>query len=149
MNEEITTADTDDVNEVVEEALQQRKPTQEEREDFRNKMTEWLKLDEQIKKLSIAMRERKKLQNVLNTYIKEFMYKYNYEDVNIDNCKVRARKRESLKPLKVVDIKNKMLEYKDMNGEQLIEKIFDPTNREKCFKDSLTRVMPRIRNLTL
>ena len=146
MNEEITTADTDDVNEVVEEALQQRKPTQEEREDFRNKMTEWLKLDEQIKKLSIAMRERKKLQNVLNTYIKEFMYKYNYEDVNIDNCKVRARKRESLKPLKVVDIKNKMLEYKDMNGEQLIEKIFDPTNREKCFKYSLTRVMPRIRN---
>ena len=105
MNEEITTADTDDVNEVVEEALQQRKPTQEEREDFRNKMTEWLKLDEQIKKLSIAMRERKKLQNVLNTYIKEFMYKYNYEDVNIDNCKVRARKRESLKPLKVVECK--------------------------------------------
>ena len=141
--------DDDNEDEIVEETLQQRQPTEEEKEDFKNKMTEWLKIDEQIKKLAIAIRERKRLQNVLNTYIKDFMYKYNYEDVNINNCKVRARKKESLKPLKVVDIKNKMLEYKDMNGEQLVEKIFDPTNREKYFKDSLTRVMPRIRNLTL
>ena len=92
------------MSEIVEDTLEERTPTEEELDDFKNKMAEWLKMDEQINKLSIAMRERRKLQNALSGYIKDFMFKFNYHDVSINNAIIKARQRESLVPLKVNDI---------------------------------------------
>jgi hypothetical protein len=110
-------------------------------------MAEWLKMDEQINKLSIAIRERRKLQNALSGYIKDFMFKFNYHDVSINNSKIKARQRESLVPLKVNDIKAKMIEYKDLKGEELINKIFD--NREKKIVNTVKRITPKIKHLEL
>ena len=53
-------------SEIVDDTLEERTPTEEELADFKNKMAEWLKMDEQINKLSIAIRERRKLQNALS-----------------------------------------------------------------------------------
>ena len=58
------------MSEIVEDTLEERTPTEEELDDFKNKMAEWLKMDEQINKLSIAMRERRKLQNALSVILK-------------------------------------------------------------------------------
>mgnify|MGYP001437393691 CR=1 FL=1 len=133
--------------EVVEDTLTDKQPTEDELQDFKNKMAEWLKMDEQINKLSIAIRERRKLQNALSGYIKDFMFKFNYNDVSINNAKVKARQRETLVPLRVNDIKAKLLEYKDLKGEELVNKIFD--NREKKVVNTVKRVVPKIKHLEL
>ena len=134
-------------SEIVENTLTDKQPTEDELQDFKNKMAEWLKMDEQINKLSIAIRERRRLQNALSGYIKEFMFKFNYNDVSINNAKVKARQRETLVPLRVNDIKAKLLEYKDLKGEELINKIFD--NREKKVVNTVKRVVPKIKHLEL
>lgn len=133
--------------EIIEDTLTDKQPTEDELQDFKNKMAEWLKMDEQITKLSIAIRERRRLQNALSGYIKEFMFKFNYNDVSINNAKVKARQREALVPLKVNDIKAKLLEYKDLKGEELVNKIFD--NREKKVINTVKRVVPKIKHLEL
>ena len=134
-------------SEIVEDTLTDKQPTEDELQDFKNKMAEWLKMDEQINKLSIAIRERRRLQNALSGYIKEFMFKFNYNDVSINNAKVKARQRETLVPLRVNDIKAKLLEYKDLKGEELVNKIFD--NREKKVVNTVKRVVPKIKHLEL
>lgn len=133
----------------IEETLEDKQPTEEELDDFKNKMSEFVKLDDQIKKLMVAVRERRRAQTVLNSYIKEFMFKFNYHDVNFNNCKIKARKKEVLAPIRVSDIKTKLIEYKDMRGEELVNVIFDNSNREKKTKETLQRVIPRISNLSL
>jgi hypothetical protein len=135
------------MSDIIDDALEEKIPSDEELQDFKNKMAEWLKIDDQINKLSIAIRERRKLQNALSGYIKEFMFTFNYHDVSINNAKVKARQRESLIPLRVNDIKAKMIEYKDLNGEALINKIFD--NREKKMVNTVKRVIPKIKHLEL
>lgn len=134
-------------SEIVEDTLTDKQPTEDELQDFKNKMAEWLKMDEQINKLSIAIRERRRLQNALSGYIKEFMFKFNYNDVSINNAKVKARQRETLVPLRINDIKAKLLEYKDLKGEELVNKIFD--NREKKVVNTVKRVIPKIKHLEL
>ena len=138
-----------DEQDIINETLDDKQPTQEELDDFKNKMTEFVKLDDQIKKLMIAIRERKKAQTVLNSYIKDFMFKFNYHDVNFNNCKIKARKKEVFAPLRVSEIKTKLIEYKDMKGEELVDVIFNNPNREKMTKETLHRVIPRISNLSL
>jgi hypothetical protein len=134
--------------ELINSTLETNNPSQQELDDFKNKMSEWLKLDEQIKKLSIAIRERKKFQSVLNVYIQDFMFKYNYNDISIDNSKIKARQKESVIPLKVNYIKDKMLEFNNLSGEELIKKIFEE-NRETRVRNSVTRVIPKIKHLSL
>tara|TARA_Y100000389_G_scaffold197147_1_gene231193 strand:- start:3023 stop:3436 length:414 start_codon:yes stop_codon:yes gene_type:complete len=134
-------------SEIIEDTLTDKQPTEDELQDFKNKMAEWLKMDEQINKLSIAIRERRRLQNALSGYIKDFMFKFNYNDVSINNAKVKARQRETLVPLKVNDIKAKLLEYKNLKGEELVNMIFD--NREKKVVNTVKRVIPKINHLEL
>lgn len=139
--------DQDEENDVIQDVLDNDiQPSQEEIDDFRNKITEYLKLDEQICKLRIAIRERKTLQNVLNSYIKDFMFKFNYNDVVINDTKFKARQKEVLVPLKMSDIKTKMNDNKDITVEEFLEKYFN--NREKITKNTLRkstqRAMPNL-----
>tara|TARA_Y100000389_G_scaffold128022_1_gene125369 strand:- start:3438 stop:3860 length:423 start_codon:yes stop_codon:yes gene_type:complete len=134
----------DIVNEVVDQ-----QPSEEDLDDFKNKINEWCKMDDQIKKLMIAVKERKKLQQALNVYIKEFMFKYNYQDVNVNNCRITAKKKQYLSPLSVNDMKKNILENKNLSGDELINVIFDPEKRVKKEKETIRRILPRITNLVL
>ena len=51
-------------------------PSPEELETFKNLVNDWFKYDDQIRKLSIAMKERKNYQRVLNNKIEDFMFNY-------------------------------------------------------------------------
>lgn len=135
----------------IEEIVEERQPTQEELEEFRTKINEWCKLDDQIKKLSIAIRERKKLQQAYAKFIKEFMFQFDYRDVNFENSKIKAVSTEVRPPVKITEIKNKILEHNNLSGKQLLELIFDPEKREKITKEYIRRrvTMPSIKNLTL
>jgi hypothetical protein len=118
-------------------------PEDDELEDFKVKVSEWFKLDDQIRKLEIAVKERKTMRNKLNDSIKHFMFKYNYDDLNTQHGMIKAKKKEYVVPVKVNDIKSKILEYSNLSGDELIDKIFN-VERQKVEKQTIKRLVPRI-----
>ena len=137
-------------DDIIEDIISTTKqPSQEELDDFKNKITEWCKMDDQIAKLIIAIKERKVLQKALNSYIKDFMFKFNFHDVNINNCRITAKQKEYLTPLSTNDIKKNILENKNICGDELIKVIFNPQNRKKKKKEIIKKILPKIQNITL
>ena len=108
--------------------------------DFKNMTQEWFKLDDQIKKLNIAIKERKKHKNILDKSVKEFMTKFDYEDLNTSFGRLRVKSKETTIPVKIKEIKNSILEYKNLSGEELIDKIFYQ-DRKKTTKQNIRRVI--------
>lgn len=125
------------MTDLVQDIVSDKQPTPEELEDFKNKVNEWCKVDDQIKRLMIGIRERKKMQQALDVYIKDFMFTYNFHHVNVNNSKISARKKEYLSPITVNDVKRNIIENNNLSGEELINFIFDPERREKKKKKLL------------
>lgn len=142
-------------NDVVDETVNKTEegPSAEELDDFKNKAREFCKLDDQIKKLEIAVKERKTAKAALSKYIGEFMFKHDYYDINCDNSKIQARKRQCVSQVKMNEVKAKILENSNLSGEELLKIIFDPESRTKYTKESISRKIPSItaslRNLDL
>ena len=118
-------------------------PNSEELEDFKNIVSEWFKYDDQIRKLVIAIKERKNHQKFLNTKIQEFMFKYEYNDLNTQHGRIKSKSREVKVPIKITDIKDKIIQYKDLSGEELLNQIFND-ERPKVMKQSLSRIIPKV-----
>ena len=118
-------------------------PNSEELDDFKNIVSEWFKYDDQIRKLVIAIKERKNHQKFLNTKIQEFMFKYEYNDLNTQHGRIKSKTREVKVPIKITDIKDKIIEYKDLSGEELLNQIFND-ERPKVVKKSISRVIPKV-----
>lgn len=122
-------------------------PNSEELDDFKNIVSEWFKYDDQIRKLVIAIKERKNHQKFLNTKIQEFMFKYEYNDLNTQHGRIKSKSREVKVPIKITDIKDKIIQHKDLSGEELLNLIFND-ERPKVMKQSLSRIIPKV-SLTL
>jgi hypothetical protein len=122
-------------------------PSEEELETFKNLVNDWFKYDDQIRKLSIAMKERKNYQGVLNKKIEEFMFNYKYNDLNTQHGRIKTNVKECKVPIKMNDIKNKIIKYNDLSGEELLKKIFDD-ERETITKKHIKRIIPKV-SLTL
>jgi hypothetical protein len=118
-------------------------PSQEDLEMFRQQVSEWTKLDDQVKKLSIAMRERRIHQRALASKIEDFMVKYGYDNLNTQSGRIRASVRQVKQPLKLADIREKILSLNNLSGEELIEKIFNE-DRPTVEKRSLRRIVPKV-----
>ena len=102
-------------------------PTPEELETFKNLVNDWFKYDDQIRKLNIAMKERKNYQRVLNNKIEEFMFNYKYNDLNTQHGR----------------IKTKIIKYNELSGEELLKKIFED-ERETIVKKNIKRIIPKV-----
>lgn len=100
-------------------------PTQEELDDFKGYVSEWTKLDDQIRKLSIAISERKTHKKALSDGIQVFMTKYGYANLSIPSGRIIHSVRKVKQPIKVSEIKEAFQTYKDLTGEELFKKIFE------------------------
>jgi len=118
-------------------------PTLDELEQFKAQVGEWLKLDDQVRKLSVAVRERRVHQRALSSNIQTFMIKYGYDNLNTQYGRICAVVRQVKQPLKLTDVRTKILEYQGLSGEQLIDRIFAET-RPLVEKKSLRRVIPKV-----
>lgn len=119
-------------------------PTEEELTTFRQQVSEWTKLDDQVKKLEIAIRERRIHQRALSSKIQEFMFKHGYDNLNMQTGRIKASVRQVKQPLKLNDIRTKILEHNNLSGEELVAMIFNDENRPVCEKRSLRRIMPKV-----
>jgi hypothetical protein len=118
-------------------------PTEEELETFKNLVKDWFKYDDQIRKLKIATKERKSYQRVLNNKIEEFMFNYKYNDLNTQDGRIKTNVKECIVPIKMNDIKTKIIQFKELSGEELLKRIFDE-DRQTIVKKNIRRIIPKV-----
>jgi len=87
-----------------------------------------------LEKLVIAIKERKNYQRVLNNKIQDFMFKFQYNDLNTQHGRIKTNVKEIKTPIKINDIKNKIIQHKDLSGEELLKRIFEE-DRETCCQE--------------
>lgn len=120
-----------------------REPTEDELDTFKNLVKDWFKFDDQIRKLDIAIKERKNYKKALNNNIQDFMIKYNYNDLNTQHGRIKSNVKETKVPIKIGDIKERILKHKDMSGEELLNQIFNE-ERETVMKQNIRRIIPKV-----
>jgi hypothetical protein len=133
-----------DNNDEIDEIINNNEPTKEELETFKNLVNEWFKYDDIIKKLEVALKERKTLQRALNNKIEDFMFKYKYNDLNTQNGRLRATIKTSHKPINIKEIKNIIESHKDLKGEELLSLIFNKEERPITTKKIIKRIIPKV-----
>ncbi len=122
-------------------------PTPDELDAFKNLVNDWFKYDDQIRKLDIAIKERRNYQKALNTKIQEFMFKYQYNDLNTQHGRIKSNVREVKIPIRVPEIREKILKHPDLSGTELVEKLFND-ERPTVVKKNIRRIIPKV-SLTL
>lgn len=132
-------------NEMIENIISTEKiePTEEELDDFKNFVNDWFKYDDQIRKLVIAIKERKNYQRVLNTKIQDFMTKFNYNDLNTQYGRIKTNTTEVKVPIKLTDVKERIIKYKNLCGEDLLKQIFEE-DRQVVTKKNIRRIIPKV-----
>jgi hypothetical protein len=124
-----------------------REPTEEELDTFKNQVNDWFKFDDQRRKLEIALKERKNHLRVLDTKIKAFMIDFKYNDLNTQHGRIKINIKECKVPIKMTDIKAKIMQYDDSFGVELYKQIFEE-DKETVVKQNIKRIIPKV-SLTL
>jgi len=121
-------------------------PSEEDITNFKQQVSEWIKLDEQTKKLAIAIRERKTHQRALGKKIQDFMISHKYDNLNTQNGVIKSNVKDVVQPIKLSEIRNKIEELDEnqkLTKAEIIEKFFD-AERPKVKKQSLLRKVPKV-----
>lgn len=128
------------LNQQMNEVEQVNIPSEEELEQFRGYVKNYIEIDNDIKKLRAAIKDRNSVKKEISTYILAFMSKFNIEDLNTKYGKIRYHITQVKKPLNEKLIKNRLLENYSpgIAPEDLSKKIFD--NRQMSEKHTLKRV---------
>lgn len=117
------------------------KPT--ELEDFKNLVNEWIKVDEQIRKLTVALRERKTLQKAMSGSMQKFMDKYGYDNLNTKQGRIHHSVRKTKESVKISEVKELLMNNKELKGEDIFKELFE---KDRPVKESKTirRYIPKV-----
>ena len=134
MNKDNNSSTSEFVNNILDNNPE---PSSDELDTLKTLVSEWFKYDDQIRKLQIAIKERKVHQKALNNKIEKFMFDYKYKDLNTQHGRIKANERKVKVPVKMSEIKQKILEFKDLSGEDLLNEIFSdrPTVIKKILEE--------------
>ena len=132
--------------EVLEESEEEHPDTPSESDlaDFKAKVSEYLKLDDQVRKLNIAIRERRVHLRALSEKIQDFMNRYEIGTLNTQHGeRIHHKVRQSKVPIKIMDVKELLLEKRHLTGEQLFKELFESERPTKEVK-TIRRVIPKV-----
>lgn len=96
-------------------------------EQFKNQVRSWVEIDNNVKTLKQAIKDRNVVKKDLTDKILRFMIKYNIEDLNTkDGSKLRYKVNQVKKNPTTKDIKTRLVENynKANNAEELSNTIF-------------------------
>jgi len=104
--------------------------------EFKNNVKEWLLLDDDIITLQNAIKDRKVKKNELTPKILEYMEKYEINDLNTNNGKIKFTKSFQTKPLNKQFLISRLGDFfKDFSkGEKAASFILDNRDKEEKFK---------------
>ena len=72
------------------------------------------------------------------------MFKYNYNDLNTQNGRLKTNIKKVHKPVNIKEIKEIILNNSNLTGEQLLAKIFNKDERPIIEKKSIRRIIPKV-----
>ena len=109
--------------------------------EFKSDVSQWLTLDDDIITLQKAIKERKTKKNELTIKIQDYMNKFQINDLNTQNGKIKFTKSLYTKPLNKQFLISRLGDFfKDFSkGEKAASFILD--NRDKQEKFVLKRVI--------
>ena len=121
-------------------------PSETELQEFKQQVSEWIKLDDQIRKLNIAIKERKTHQKALEKKVSLFMRSYKYDNLNTQQGQIKCNIRMVHQPIKLSTIKTTILDNNIDPNEIItgLRNLFIADNRPKVQKQSLRRIMPKV-----
>ena len=108
---------------------------------FKEQVTKWMTLDNQINELQCKMRDLKKIKTKeVEPKICDFMLKYKINDLNTENGKLRCHESKTKKGLNKHNIRDNLSKFINDNIvlEQAMSKILD--EREIVVKHTIKRV---------
>lgn len=126
-----------------EEDIEIVQPSDEELAEFKNRVSEWTKLDDQVRKLIIAVKERRTHQKALSEGIQQFMTKYGYDNLNTNYGRIVHSVRKVKQPIKLIEIRELITRENTLKGDELIKLIFE-SERPVVEKQMIRRVIPKV-----
>ena len=104
--------------------------------EFKDNVKEWLTLDDDIITLQKAIKERKNKKNDLTPKIQDYMNRFEINDLNTNNGKIKFTKSLYTKPLNKQFLISRLGDFfKDYNkGEKAASFILDNRDKEEKFK---------------
>ena len=110
-------------------------------EEFREYVKKWFELDNTIKRAQEAIRERRKARDKLSLAISAFMCKYDIEDLNTKEGRIRCKVSTVKAPVNQKVVKQRISDYfknDDKKKEEILTKIYN--EREEKERVSLRRL---------
>lgn len=120
-------------------------PSNQVLDEFKVQVRTWLDLDSTIKKLQGALRERRALKKELTEKILAFMARYNIEDLNTKEGKLRYKLVQVKPAITPKTIRERLLEQFSTvkSSEELVKKVFEQVPEQKFERASLRRINVR------
>lgn len=111
--------------------------------EFKEDIKTWLKLDDDIKTLSDAIKERKKKKNEISPTLLDFMEHHNINDLNTNDGHLKFQKTTRTKPLSKKYLITRLGDFfrSSSKGEKAVEFVYN--NREKIEVSNLKRIYPK------
>jgi hypothetical protein len=109
-------------------------------EEFKHQVKLWMEIDNQIKKLAQISKEKKGVQKVLSEKILAFMARFNIEDLNTKEGKLRYKVTQVKPKEKKEDVKQKLMNYFEHDretGKKVIDAVF-PGEKEQPKVEKVT-----------
>ena len=127
-------------NEPIDMALTDTNP---EFIEFKEKIQKWIELDDDIKTLQKAVKERKSVKNELTPEILEFMDQHDIKDLNTNDGRIQYSKSTTKKALNKKTLTNRLSDFfKDLQkGETVADFILN--NRDTVDNVRLKRTYKR------
>ena len=110
-------------------------------EEFKEYVRKWFELDNVIKKAQEAIKERKIARDKLSMMISKFMCKYDIEDLNTKEGRIRCKVSHVKAPINQKVIKEKITDYfkhDESKQQEIMTKIYE--ERDVVQKVSLRRL---------
>lgn len=121
-------------------------PSNDELEEFKAQVRKWIDMDNTLKKLQNAVRERRDIKKQLTEKITAFMARFNIEDLSTRDGKIRFKVAQVKPPMSRKTIQQRLIEmYPRVNSaEELTTRVF--TVDERVERATLRRVTVRNRD---
>ena len=72
------------------------------------------------------------------------MFKYNYNDLNTQNGRLKTNVKNVYKPINIKEVREIINNNKHLTGEELLAKIFNKDEREMVVKKTIRRIIPKV-----
>ena len=111
--------------------------------EFKNDVRTWMELDNSIRRLQAAIKDRRAAKKLLSDRILQFMSRYNIEDLNTKDGNLRYKVTYVRTPLSQHAIKDRISTYFSANA-QVAQEVQGAVfgNRERTERPCLRRLKP-------